>query len=39
MRDRRSGLVAFATAGAIVIAAAPALAGAWVVDAKSGCQV
>ena len=39
MLDRCSVLAAFATAAGIVIAATPAVAGAWVADAKSGCQV
>ena len=39
MLYRRSTLAAVATATAIVVAATPALAGAWVADAKSGCQV
>ena len=39
MLDRCSALAAFATAAGIIIAATPALAGAWVADAKSGCQV
>ena len=39
MQDRRNALTAVAKVIGIVIAAAPAQAGAWVVDAKSGCQV
>ena len=39
MQDRRNALIALAIATGIVIAAAPAQAGAWVVDARSGCQV
>ena len=38
MPDRRNAL-AVATAVSIVLAAGPAVAGAWVTDAKSGCQV
>ena len=32
-------IAAIATAFAIAMASAPANAGAWVTDAKSGCQV
>jgi hypothetical protein len=39
MPARTSVLRAIAIAAAIVIAAEPAVAGAWVADAKSGCQV
>ena len=39
MLVRCSVLAAFATAAGIIIAATPAVAGAWVADAKSGCQV
>jgi MORN repeat len=39
MHDRRNALIPLAIATGIVIAAAPAQAGAWVVDARSGCQV
>ena len=39
MLARCSVLVAFATAAGIVIVATPAVAGAWVADAKSSCQV
>jgi MORN repeat len=39
MQDRRNALTALAIATGIVITAAPAQAGTWVVDARSGCQV
>ena len=39
MLARCSVLAAFATAAGIIIAATPAVAGAWVADAKSSCQV
>jgi hypothetical protein len=39
MQHRGNALTALAIATGIIVAAAPAQAGAWVVDAKSGCQV
>jgi MORN repeat len=39
MPYRHNAVAALVIASGIVIAAAPVLAGAWVADAKSGCQV
>jgi hypothetical protein len=36
---RRDAMAAFATVAGIVVASAPVFAGAWIADAKSGCQV